>query len=173
VVHGLLAQWGALEVPLLDLAPHVPVDDLFGVFTALAAEVAARAGDAALGTWCLGHLEPRGEATIMSGLGTLVIGSARHFTGLARMAIGDLAGAAADFEAAAWMATAHGAHLWRGHSTVELAEVLAQTGRPADRERAGMLLADLRNAVPTSPRLARRCDEVAELAIVPVTLRHP
>jgi hypothetical protein len=174
--HALLALCGDSDAGgrLFDVATNVRTDDdTFAVFTALAAEVAARTNDGELGRWCLGHLEPRGDTTIVLGLGTIVMGFAKHFAGLARMAIGDLDGAATDLEHAAWMATANGADLWRAHSTVELADVLARTDRPADRERAAALVSGLRAGVPSSPRLARRRDEVAELAIVPVTLRHP
>jgi hypothetical protein len=61
------------------------------------------------------------------------------------------------------MATASGAHLWRGHATVELADVLARTGRAADRERAKLLLDGLGagDSPETSPRVARRRAEVA------------
>jgi len=173
--YSLLALCGdpAIGRPLLDVAAHLrPDDDSFPAFTALAAEVAARTGDAELGAWCLRYLEARDDSTIVVGLGTIVMGFARHFAGLGRLAIGDLDRAAAELEHAAWMATANGAHLWRGHSTIELAEVLARTDRPADRERAGTLLAGLRTAVPLSPRLARRCEEVAALAVLPVTLPH-
>jgi DNA-binding SARP family transcriptional activator len=160
VWHGVLAVCGSLEVPLRTLAPRVPTDDLFAVFTALAAEAAARSGDAELGAWCMRQLASHGESTIMSGLGTVVIGFARHFAGLARVATGDLDGAAADFERAAWMATANGADLWRSHATVELADVLARTDRRADRERA-LLLLDGLGGPGTSPRVARRRAEVA------------
>lgn len=161
--YGLLALCGdpASERPLLDVAAHLRSDDdTFEAFTALAAEVAARTGDVELGGWCLRHLAVRGDSTIVVGLGTIVMGFARHFAGLARLATGDLDGAAADLEHAAWMATANGAHLWRGHSTVELADVLARTDRAVDRERASVLLDGLRAGAVTSPRLARRCGEV-------------
>jgi hypothetical protein len=166
VWHGILALCGTLESPLIDLAPLVPTDDLFAVFTALAAEVAARAGDVSLGTWCLRHLEPRGASTIMSGLGTLVFGSARHFTGLARVAVGDLDGAAADFEQARSMATANRAHLWGAHSTIELADALRRRGRPDD-ERAAFCLVDrcLDARSARSPRLERRCREVSAMLV--------
>jgi hypothetical protein len=88
------------------------------------------------------------------------MGFARHFAGLARVAIGDLDGAAADLERAAWMATASGADLWRSHATVELADVLARTDRAADRERA-LLLLDGLDGPGSSPRVARRRAEVA------------
>jgi hypothetical protein len=173
--HGVLALCGdpGARAALLDVAHRIRSDDdTFVVFPAVAAEVAAQTEDAELGRWCLEHLEPRGDSTIVVGLGTIVMGFARHFVGLARLATGDLDGAAADLEHAAWMATANGAHLWRGHSTVELADVLARADRPADRERAGALVAALRAGVPSSPRLARRCDEVAALAVLPVTVRQ-
>ena len=161
--HGLLALCGEpVRQPLLEIAAQIrPDDDSFAAFTALAAEVAARTGDAELGAWCLRHLEPRGESTIVVGLGTIVMGFARHFAGLARFATGDLDGAAADLEHAAWMATANAADLWRNHATVELADVLGRTDRTADRDRAWMLVDGLR-AVESglTPRLVRRCAEV-------------
>jgi hypothetical protein len=93
----------------------------------------------------------------MSGLGTIVMGSARHFTGLARVAVGDLDGAASDFEAAARMAAMRRAGLWHGHAIVELAEVL---GRSGSTDRARWLLDGIRRCV-SSPRLLRRHREVS------------
>jgi hypothetical protein len=162
--HGVLALCGdPVGQPLMEIASQIrPDDDSFAAFTAVAAEVAARTRDAALGAWCLRHLESRHDSTIVVGLGTIVMGFARHFAGLARIATGDLDGAAADLEHAAWMATANGADLWRNHATVELADVLGLTDRAPDRERAWMLVDGLRAAESGStPRLARRCDEVA------------
>jgi len=163
--NAVLALCGdqSMEMPLLEVAGHIrPDEDPFPAFLAIAAEVAARRGDAELGTWCLSHLEPRGDTTIVVGLGTLVMGFARFFAGLARSATGDLEGAAADLERAAWMATANGAHVWRAHATVELADVLARTGRPADRERARLLLDGLATdgGPGSSPRIDRRRAEV-------------
>jgi hypothetical protein len=173
LVRPVAAQWAAsawsavlalcgdpsMEMPLLEVAGHIRTDeDSFPAFLAVAAEVAARRGDTDLGAWCLRHLEPRGDTAIVVGLGTLVMGFARHFAGLARAATGDLEGAAADLERAAWMATANGAHVWRGHATVELADVLAQTGRAADLVRAQLLLDGL--GPDPSPRVARRRVEV-------------
>jgi DNA-binding SARP family transcriptional activator len=160
--HAVLALSGSPGAPpLLEVAGEIrPADDSFAVFSAIAAEVAARSGDAELGAWCLPHLEARGDTTIVVGLGTLVIGFARYFAGLARLATGDADGAARDLEAAARMATENGANLWRGHATVELADALGRTGRVADRERASRLLNGVRRCV-SSPRLARRCREVA------------
>jgi DNA-binding SARP family transcriptional activator len=167
--HGLLALCGQDPPrPLIEVAHELRCDDdSFPAFTAIAAEVAARQGDAELGAWCLRHLRARGDTTIIVGLGTLVMGFARHFAGLARVAMDDLTGAAADFDHAAWMATANGAELWRDHATVELADVLRRIGRPADRERAWGLVDGLRARAARSARLARRSDEVAAL------LGHP
>ena len=162
--HGVLALCGdPLEQPLVEIATQIrPDDDSFAAFVAIAAEVAARTGDAELGGWCLHHLEPRDDSTIVVGLGTIVMGFARHFAGLSRVATGDLDGAAADLEHAAWMATANGADLWRSHATVELADVLSRSDRAADRDRAWMLVDGLLADGPhLSPRLARRCGEVA------------
>ena len=162
--YGVLALGGdPLEQPLVEIATQIrPDDDSFAAFVAIAAEVAARTGDADLGEWCLRHLEPRDDSTIVVGLGTIVMGFARHFAGLSRVATGDLDGAAADFEHAAWMATANGADLWRNHATVELADVLSRSDRAADRDRASMLVDRLLADGPhLSPRLARRCGEVA------------
>jgi hypothetical protein len=133
-------------------------DDSFGAFTALAAEVAARTADAELGAWCLRHLEARGDRTIVVGLGTLVMGFARHYAGLARLATGDVDGSSGDLRAAARMAADNGAHLWHGHSMVELAEVLGRSGRIPDRDRARTLIDRID---VWSPRLGRRRREVA------------
>jgi DNA-binding SARP family transcriptional activator len=178
LVRPVAAQWAAsawnavlalcgdpsMELPLLEVAGHIrPDEDSFPAFLGMAAEVAARRGDGELGAWCLARLVPRGDTTLVVGLGTIVMGFARHFAGLARAATGDLDGAATELERAAWMATANGAHLWRGHATVELADVLARTGREVDRERAKLLLDGLGpdDAPETSPRVARRRAEVA------------
>jgi DNA-binding SARP family transcriptional activator len=164
--HAVLALCGdpSMDLPLLEVADHIrPDEDSFPAFIAMAAEVAARAGDAELGTWCLRRLEPRGDATIVVGLGTIVMGFARHFSALARVAIGDLDGAATELERAAWMSTANGAHLWRSHATVELADVLARSGRAGDGERALLLLDGLGTGdqAGSSPRVSRRRAEVA------------
>jgi hypothetical protein len=91
------------------------------------------------------------------------MGFARHFSALARVAIGDLDGAATELERAAWMSTANGAHLWRSHATVELADVLARSGRAGDGERALLLLDGLGTGdqAGSSPRVSRRRAEVA------------
>ena len=161
--HAVLALAGRPQgqPPLLEVARQIrPADDSFAAFSAIAAEVAARSGDADLGAWCLQQLESRGDSTIVVGLGTLVIGFARYFAGLARLATGDADGAARDLEAAARMATENGANLWRGHATVDLADALGRTGRAADRDRARRLITSIRRCA-SSPRLARRCREVA------------
>jgi hypothetical protein len=63
VWHAVLALCGdpSMDLPLLEVADHIrPDEDSFPAFIAMAAEVAARAGDAELGAWCLRQLEPRG-----------------------------------------------------------------------------------------------------------------
>jgi DNA-binding SARP family transcriptional activator len=159
--HSILAlcEDEGQRTRLRDVATQVrPDDDSFSAFVAVAAEVAARTGDAELGAWCLSHLDGRGDTTIVVGLGTLVMGFARFFAGLARVATGKLDGAARDFEAAAGLAIANGARLWHEHATVELAGVLAQTGADADRARGRKLLDGI---TPCSPRVRRRYDEVS------------
>ena len=162
--HGLLALCRDAEagVPLLDVARRIRSDDdTFAVFTAMAAEVAARTEDAgsAIGAWSIS--QPLGDSTIVLGLGTVVMGFARHFTDSpgGRPAISTAprptSSAPLDLPPATVLS------LWRGHSVVELAEPLARKDHPADQERAEALLADVRNGVPSSPRLARRCDEAA------------
>jgi DNA-binding SARP family transcriptional activator len=160
--QAVLALIGSPEAPrLLEVAREIRhADDSHAVFSAVAAEVAARSGDAELGAWCVEQLEPRGDRTIVLGLGTIVIGFARYFVGLARLATGDVDGAARDLEAAARLATENGASLWRGHATVELAEALSRTGRAADKDRARRLLKGVYRCT-SSPRLARRRREVA------------
>jgi len=170
--HAVLALCGDREraPSLLDVARQIRVgDDSFGAFTALAAEVAARAGDAELGAWCLPHLEARGDRTVVVGLGTLVMGFARHFAGFARLATGDADGACRDFETAARMATENGARLWHAHATVELVDALHRSGKRADRDRAAMLIDRI---VALSPRLGRRRREVASALAEATTRRH-
>jgi hypothetical protein len=83
------------------------------------------------------------------------MGSARQFMSFARVAIGDLDGAVADFEAASRIATAKRARRWRGHATRELADVLGRTGRT---DRARQVLDGIARC-RSSPRLLRRCRE--------------
>ncbi len=78
---------------MIELAPLVPVDDAFWPFVALAAEAGARREDVAIGPSCASRLDDLGDRTITVGLGTIVMGFAAHFAGLAHVACGDLAAA--------------------------------------------------------------------------------
>ncbi|MEY4339326.1 MAG: hypothetical protein RLZ14_1176, partial [Actinomycetota bacterium] len=140
-------------------AADVVPDDSYDVFLALSAEVAARRGDAALGRWCAAQLASAGDRTMMSGIGTVMLGFATHFHGLALAAAGDLRAARVHLMRAADSAGAAEAWLWWAHSQVELADVL---GALSDREgAAAALAAACRSSVMSaSPRLARRVAEV-------------
>ncbi|MGH9135078.1 MAG: AfsR/SARP family transcriptional regulator [Ilumatobacteraceae bacterium] len=153
---------------LIDLAPRVPLDDSFWPWVAFAAEAGARRGDAAIGAWCADRLDALGDCTITVGLGTVVMGFAAHYAGLARVASGELDAARCRFDRAIALASGNGAELWRAHSTVELAEVLARSGDPATVAEAQRLLDELSVSpiVRASNRLARRVDEVTRSVAV-------
>ena len=132
VWHAVLALCDADldEEPLIDLAPLVPVDDAFWPFVALAAEAGARRGDAAIGRWCAARLDELGDRTITVGLGTVVMGFAAHFAGLAHVATGNLDTARDRFGRAITLAAGNGAALWEAHSIVELADIGARSDDP-------------------------------------------
>ncbi len=145
----------AVAAQLATLAPQVPADDSLAVFVALAAEIAADREDAALGAWCASQLELLGDRTLMSGLGTVVMGLGGHYAGLARIAMGDLDRAAEHLAAAADRAAQVGARLWWAYSSVELADVQRRTGAPGQAE--GVLVEIDASGLPAlSARLARR-----------------
>ncbi|HWM20411.1 MAG TPA: AfsR/SARP family transcriptional regulator [Ilumatobacteraceae bacterium] len=166
VWHAVLAlcDLGVGDEPLVEIAPDVPVDDAFWPFVAYAAEAGARRRDAAIGTWCATRLDSLRDSTITVGLGTVVIGFAAHYAGLARVAIGDLEGARTRLEHAIALAGRSGASLWQAHSMVELADVLVRS----DASDAGADARRLHDELACSPvvdgsaRLTRRIVEVAE-----------
>ncbi len=74
---------------LADVAPEVSPDDTYDVFLSMAAEVAARRLDTRLGRWCVDQLAPFADRTLMTGIGTGVLGFASHYCGLAWVGAGD------------------------------------------------------------------------------------
>jgi len=84
------------------------------VFAALASEVAVRDGHGPLGRWCAELLDERGAMTVSAGMGTLVVGFATHFAGLAHLAQGDADAARIRLETAYQAAVDAGAHVWVG-----------------------------------------------------------
>jgi hypothetical protein len=161
-VIAVLAGDEAGAASLRSLADEVPVDDAHAPFVALAAEVALAHRDIALAQWCTERLERLGDATVMTGLGTVVLGFARHFAGVGRATMGDHESARLHLRRAADLAARSGASLWESHSLVELAHVMALDGdEPACRE-ATRLLDDVRARPVTaeSARLSARCRAV-------------
>ena len=160
--------------PLIELAPLVPVDDAFWPFVALAAEAGARREDAAIGAWCASRLDDLGDRTITVGLGTVVMGFAAHFAGLAHVASGDLDAARARFDRAIALSAQNGAALWEAHSKVELADVLARSDDGEVVADGLRLLAEVRSSPVTtqSARVTRRVAEVARLAVSPLNALH-
>ncbi|MCU0261189.1 MAG: AfsR/SARP family transcriptional regulator [Ilumatobacteraceae bacterium] len=110
-------------------------DDSYWALLAIAAIAAAERRDAELGGWCAERLEVLGDCTVVVGLGSIVLGFAHHYLGLARVATGDLDLAARHFEQASELAERQGADLWQAHSDVELASVLASAGGDPARAR--------------------------------------
>jgi DNA-binding SARP family transcriptional activator len=147
---------------LASIAPQVAANDTRPSFAAYAAEVAARHGDAPLGKWCSSLLDPLGDTMIMVGLGSVVLNAAPFYAGLGRLATGDVSGAVSRLERALSLTESGGAHLWRGHAAVELAEALRRSGDPNDRARAEALVASVVKGpvVTQSVSLRRRVDEV-------------
>ncbi len=149
---------------LAELAPKVPVDDSHGVFIALASEIAAARRDATLGAWCAARLAMLGDRTVMSGLGTVVMGFGEHYAGLASAACDDLDRATEHLHAAAERAEKGGAHLWWAHSTVELADVHRRRGVPAEA-RAALERVEATDLPAQSARLAARLAQVRDAAL--------
>jgi hypothetical protein len=147
---------------LASLAPRVPADGSLSLFAAVAAEVACRRSDAALGHWCADVLDGLGDRTVMVGLGTAVLGFARYFSGLAHAAMGDTDAAVQKLRWAAQRSLEVGALLWWAHATVELAEVLAGTGDHWEaKEQLNELAAS--GVAERSARVERRAREVSSL----------
>ncbi len=147
-------------VGLATAAPLVVPDDTYDVFLSLSAEVAARRHDAPLGRWCAERLEPMGERTVMSGIGTAVLGFSKHYLGLAHVAEGDLRRARTQLAQAADAAARTEAWLWWAHSQVELADVEGLLGNLQAADDALGAVARS-SVVEASPRLTRRVAEVA------------
>jgi hypothetical protein len=95
------------------------------------------------------------------GLGTILLGVAPHFAGVARAACGDVDGAIERLTHAHTLATASGAHLWSGHSAALLARLLFERDQPGDVERAGALVVEVTSspAIEQSARLALALDD--------------
>ena len=148
---------------LLELGRCAPRNDGYPSFCALAANVAAMRCDDHLGAWCAPRLDALGERAIVVGLGTAVLGFASHFAGLARVATGETEAAIARFERAVELAHDAGAWLWRAHSLVELAAVLARQADDTSRARSTELLEQLQasGTAQRSPRVMRRVHHVA------------
>jgi DNA-binding SARP family transcriptional activator len=147
---------------LLEIAPDVVQDDLYPSFVGLSAVVAARARNRELGAYCAPILDGLGSATLASGFGSVVVGYASHFAGLAHVALGDLTAAVSRLESACELAEASGALLWLDWSRIELAAALLERGEDGDAARAAMLWNAVGAAPPirASARLARRHEEV-------------
>jgi hypothetical protein len=125
------------------LADDVPIDDLHLSFAALAAEVASRDHHAELGAWCAPFLDAHGDLAVTIGLGSVVMGFAAHFAGHAHLACGDRAGAVERFDRARALARGAGADLWAAHSSLALAEILAESADRVDVARAAELVAEV------------------------------
>jgi DNA-binding SARP family transcriptional activator len=140
-----------------DVADDVPADGSHALFTALAAEVAARHGDARLGAWCRPRLEALGDRVVLVGLGTSALGFAPHFVGLAAVATDDVDAAVAAFDRAVRLARRSDTGLWEGHALAELldARIRSDAARDPQAEERLRELSDL-----DAPRLQRRIAEV-------------
>lgn len=164
VWHAVAAICGDEQhaASLADIEPKVPRDASYLPFTAIAAETAARRGDAVLADRVIGPLDAVGDHAVLVGLGTVVLGFGAHFAGLACVARSDLGGAEQRLTRAVDLAGGAGAPLWEAHSLVELAAVLAARREPPAQDRAARILDDLRNGpvAAVSARLARRITEV-------------
>jgi|GEM_PF-4616385 len=159
VWHAVLALCGRFSAAqLLDVADEVPLDDSYLPFVALAAEVAARERDLALGAWCAPRLDAQRDLAVTAGLGSVVLGFAAHYAGLAHLAVGDVRAAIVRLERARALGIGADAPLWAAHAAVELAAVLASSSDRVDIARAEELRAETAAVVESSGsvRLARR-----------------
>jgi len=161
-VHAVCGMADADDV--MAVADDVPSDDLLMPFVAFAAVTAARDHHAALGSWCLERLEPMGDATIVVGLGTNVLGFAAHFAALSHEATGDFERARGSYEQSRRLADDVGARLWWAYSSVGLASVLTASADNHAQRTAIELLAEVDEvaAASGSVRLARLSSDVRE-----------
>jgi DNA-binding SARP family transcriptional activator len=102
--------------------------DTFGMQVALIARAAAAHGDAELGEFCVPVLTRLGAHVVLHGFGTVVLGPAPLFVGLAHAAQGKWHDAAAAFTEAAEIAARAGAALWLADARSWLARAHAELG---------------------------------------------
>lgn len=111
---------------------HVPHDDARPAVVALATLAAADRRDALLGQRCVDELAPLGERTITVGFGSLVLGSAAMYTGIAHLAAGQLDRARTLLERGVQSSIRSTGRLWEAHARLWLAETLLERGADGD-----------------------------------------
>lgn len=147
-VHALCGKADAAA--LWSVCQDVPVDDSFLPFAALAAVVADRDRHAELGAWCATQLDPVGDIVVIIGLGSLVLGFAPYYSGLAHRAMGDEPTCRRRVERSRDLADEGGLRLWVGYAEAALAESLFASGDPEAAAVAASLVASVGRIVTTS-----------------------
>ena len=115
---------------------HLPHNDARPAVLALSALAAADWRDPLLGQRCLDELEPLGDRTVAVGFGSIVIGSARVYAGVAHLAVGHYDHAKTLLERGVQLSIESTGWLWAAHARLWLAETLLERGADGDVDEA-------------------------------------
>lgn len=131
---------------------------------AFAIEAAWRSGHVRAAESLVGRLDALAGRFLVLGPGTITIGPADRFRGLASLTAGDAFSAVQCLRAASICSERGGATVWALRSRIELAQALRARGEPGDHRESDDLLAAVAQAVSRcpSPRLARELVEAVE-----------
>ena len=111
---------------------HLPHSDSRPAVFALTALVAADWRDALLGQRCVDELEPLGDRTVAVGFGSVVLGPAAVYTGVAHLAVGHVDRAHALLESGVRLSVESTGRLWEAHARLWLAETLLERRADGD-----------------------------------------
>jgi len=117
--------------------PQVVPGDRYRIVLAMTARAAVVHGAPDLAAWVAPRLARLGSRMLYLGFGSLVVGPAPLFVGIAHTSVGRWAEAAQAYAAAEALADAAGAELWRVEARLGQARAHAESGDPA---RATVLL---------------------------------
>ncbi len=155
---------------------HIPDDDSRPAVFALTALAAADWRDPLLGQRCVDELEPLGERTIAVGFGSLVLGSAALYSGVALLGVGHLDRARALLERGVQLSIESTGRLWEAHARLWLAETLLERRADGDVDEAvanieAVLAFGFSARWRTGRHATLLCDALSE-GVRPVTLRE-
>ncbi len=111
---------------------HLPHNDSRQTVLALTALAAADRRDALLGQRCIDELEPLGDRTVAVGFGSVVIGPACLYAGIAHLAVGHHDRARTLLERGVQVAIESTGWLWAAHARLWLAETLLERRSDGD-----------------------------------------